>query len=143
MGAAVQNYGAFHRVVLATSIAAQRIGRGLWEIEVRPLISWNRIAELEFEVSDVSLIGGQLAFESEVIPSSIAVKRGALSDDGVAFSNDRPGRISDDEVDGIFIELPIDLKDRFEIAQLLGARLRLQVLERLNGLAIARVGQFL
>ena len=126
-----------------TSVATERIGRLLRQVEIGPPLLVYRAAELEPEVSDASLISRQLAFKGEIVPSSIAVKRRAMSDNGVALPNDRFGRIGDDEINGISVKLPIDLKDRFEIAQLLRTRLRLEMLEGLDGLAIARVGQFL
>lgn len=66
-----------------------------------------------------------------------------MGDDGVAFSNHRVRRIGDNEIDRILVVLPIDLKDRFEIAHLLHARLRLQMFQGFGGLPIARLGQFL
>ena len=66
-----------------------------------------------------------------------------MGDDGVAFSNHRVRRIGDNEIDRILVVLPIDLKDRFEIAHLLHARLRLQMFQGFGGLPIARFGQFL
>jgi hypothetical protein len=106
------------------------------------LVSGYRIAELESEVSDVSLIGGNLAFEGEIVPLSVAVKCGSMRDYGVALSDHRFRRIGDNKIDRILAELPIDLKDRFEIAHLLRPRLRLQTFQRFSGLAITRPGQF-
>lgn len=70
------------------------------------------------------------------------IAAGALSIP-LAFSNRRFGCISNDEIGGVLIILPIDLEDRLEIAQLLQARLRLETLERLCGLPVARFGQCL
>ena len=92
---------------------------------------------------DVSPVSRQLALEREIVPSPVAVKRRAVGDDDNAFSNDRLRCIGEDKVDGIFSKLAIDLNYRLEIAQLFEPRLRLQTFQRFNGLAIARLSQFL
>ena len=73
---------------------------------------------------------GHLAFEGKIVPLSVTVKRRAVGNYGVAFSNHRLRRIGDNEIDRILVVLPINLEDRFEIAHLLQARLRLQMFQR-------------
>ena len=48
-----------------------------------------------------------------------------MGDDGVAFSNRRLGCIGDDEIDGVLVKLPIDLKDRFGSANSCDERISL------------------
>jgi hypothetical protein len=47
------------------------------------LIAAYGVADLEFEVSDVALVGRQLAFQADFVPLVAAVKSRAASDDGV------------------------------------------------------------
>src|ERR1700729_3720123 len=94
-----------------------------------PVFSGNRLTNDKLEPLDLPGAGRDPAAKRKMVPFTVALERSAVRDHGVAFCDHIRHRVGYDS-HGMKLEpTPRDLQDRFEVANLARARVRLQSAE--------------